>query len=72
MAKTLSDMAAEKEVDAAALAIAWLLKHPAKIMPVMGSNNLQRIARFSEACDISLSRDEWYLLYQAALGREVA
>ncbi|MGC6412020.1 MAG: aldo/keto reductase [Candidatus Puniceispirillaceae bacterium] len=72
MAKTLSDMAAEKEVDAAALAIAWLLKHPAKIMPVMGSNNLQRIARFSEACDINLSRDEWYLLYQAALGREVA
>ena len=59
-------------MDAASLAIAWLLKHPANILPIMGSNNIQRIEGFSKALEIELDRQSWFELYQAANGREVA
>lgn len=59
-------------VDAAAVAVAWLLHHPARILPVMGTNNLERIARLSDALKVEMDRQTWFELYTAALGREVA
>jgi predicted oxidoreductase len=58
--------------DPAAIAIAWLLKHPANILPIMGSNNIQRIRAFSKALEIELDRQSWFELYEAANGAEVA
>jgi predicted oxidoreductase len=54
------------------VAIAWLLAHPANILPVMGTNNMQRIQSLSDCTDIALSREEWFEIYTAALGHEVA
>ena len=68
----LNQMAEAFSVDAASLAIAWLLKHPANILPIMGSNNIQRIEGFSKALEIELDRQSWFELYQAANGTEVA
>ena len=68
----LNQMAEAFSVDAASLAIAWLLKHPANILPIMGSNNIQRIEGFSKALEIELDRQSWFELYQAANGAEVA
>ncbi len=48
------------------IAIAWLLRHPAKIMPVTGTTNLSRLADCLKAADITLSREEWYEIYRAA------
>jgi predicted oxidoreductase len=59
-------------VDPASVAVAWLLAHPAGILPVMGTNDLARIRRFSEAQRVEMDRECWYRLYTAALGREVA
>lgn len=67
----LAEIGAEFEVDATAVAIAWILAHPAKIMPVLGTNTLARIARLGDACKVSLDRETWYALYVAALGHEV-
>jgi predicted oxidoreductase len=58
-------------VDEAAVAVAWLLRHPARIIPVMGSNTLSRIARFREALDVEMDRQTWFALYTAAQGHEV-
>lgn len=58
-------------MDAAAVAVAWLLAHPADIVPVMGSNALNRIAAFSKACDVQMDRQTWFELYTAAIGAEV-
>lgn len=58
-------------VDAAAVAVAWLMAHPAKILPVMGTNNLDRIRRLADAAKVELDRETWFELYTAALGREV-
>ena len=58
-------------VDAAAVAVAWLLAHPARIMPVLGTNNIERIAKISECLDITIDRQTWFEIYEAANGHEV-
>ncbi len=68
----LEGIAKEQLVDSAAVAVAWLLKHPAGILPVMGTNNLERIKALSAATRVELSREQWFELYEAANGYEVA
>jgi predicted oxidoreductase len=68
----LNQMAEGFNVAPSSLAIAWLLKHSGNILPIVGSNNLQRIKLFSQALDIDLDRQSWFELYQAANGKEVA
>lgn len=58
-------------VEPSAVAIAWLLAHPANIMPVMGTNNLNRIKTLSDALKVDMDRQTWFELYTAALGHEV-
>ncbi|MCL4144460.1 UNVERIFIED_CONTAM: hypothetical protein GTU68_050191 [Idotea baltica] len=68
----MDEVAAANGVDRAAVATAWLLAHPAKIMPVMGTNNLNRIKGLSDALKVGMPRTTWFQLYEAALGHEVA
>ncbi len=65
------EVAAEFGVDRAAVAVAFLLAHPAGILPVLGTNNLDRIKRISDAQKVTLDRETWFRLYEAALGQEV-
>jgi predicted oxidoreductase len=58
-------------VDETAVAVAWLLAHPARIMPVMGTNSLDRIGKISDALKVKMDRETWFELYTAALGNEV-
>lgn len=72
LTELLSTIAQDNGTDAAAVAVAWLLAHPAGILPVMGTNTLSRIATLSDAFKVRMDRPTWYTLYEAALGREVA
>ncbi len=67
----LDDIANAYGVDRGAVSVAFLLAHPAKILPVMGTNNLSRIATIPDALKVKLDRENWYRLYEAALGKEV-
>ncbi len=69
---TLTEIAKEHDTDPAAVAVAWLLAHPARIMPVMGTNTIERIKNLSDALKVPMDRVTWYRLYTAALGRAVA
>jgi len=71
LTKRMDAIAAEFGVDRAAVAVAFLLHHPAQILPVMGTNNINRIATISDALKVKLDRESWFLLYEAALGTEV-
>lgn len=51
--------------------IAWILRHPARILPVIGTTNIQRITDSTKAVDIKLTREEWYDLYLAARGESL-
>jgi predicted oxidoreductase len=68
----LEHLAAEQGVDLAAIAHAWLLQHPARILPVVGTHRPERIARLADAFKVSLSRETWFELLELARGHEVA
>ncbi|SCM66361.1 aldo/keto reductase [Donghicola eburneus] len=72
LTRLMDGFASEFGVDRAAVAVAFLLRHPAKILPVLGTNSLERIAKISDATKVNLTRVQWFQLYEAALGREVA
>ncbi len=71
-ATVMDRLAAENSVDPAAVAVAFLLAHPAGILPVLGTSMLSRISAISNALKVKLDRQEWFELYETALGREVA
>jgi predicted oxidoreductase len=67
----LEAIASEQNVGSDAVAIAWLLKHPTTILPVLGTNSLSRIATLSDATRVKLDRETWFELYTLACGHEV-
>ena len=71
LAALRADLAEREGTDMGAVALAWLLAHPARIMPVVGTNNLDRIAQAHQALSVRMDRQDWFALYQAALGRDV-
>jgi len=64
----LDAVAAARGVSRTVIALSWLLKHPSKIIPIVGSINPDRIREATKAQDIELTRDEWYRLLNAARG----
>lgn len=68
----LAEIGAAHGTDWSAVAVAWLLRHPARILPVLGTNSLARIASISDARRVQIDRVTWFELYSLALGREVA
>ena len=67
----LNEVGAEQGFDAGAVAVAWLLAHPSKIAPVLGTNNLERISKISDAAKVQMDRQTWFEIYTAAIGKEV-
>ncbi len=64
--KALDEMSEKYGVTPTGMAIAWLLRLPDKMQPIVGSTNLGRIKEISAAADITLSREDWYKIYLAA------
>jgi predicted oxidoreductase len=54
-----------------AVAVAWLLAHPAGILPVMGTNHPARIRALSDAWRVQIDRETWFELWTLAAGQEV-
>jgi len=61
-------MAEEKNVSREAILIAWLLRHPAHIQPIIGTTNPDRIRAACQAGEVELSREEWFRLFVAGRG----
>lgn len=71
LTQRLDQIAEDAGVERSAVVIAFLLHHPARILPVMGTNTLSRITTISDAMKIRLDRESWFGLYQAALGHPI-
>ena len=67
----LDKIAGERGVSRTAVALAWLLKHPAKIVPIVGSANPDRIRDAVTADAVDLDREDWYRLLVAARGESL-
>ncbi len=62
----IDEIAANYDVTNTTIAIAWLLRHPAKMQPVTGTMNIGRLTDCAKAADVWLTREEWYAIYLAA------
>ena len=64
----VQEYAQSHETPAEAILLAWLLKHPARIQPVLGTSRPDRLRACAKALSVTLSREEWYSLFSAARG----
>lgn len=71
LAQLITDLACKYETQVEAIALAWLLRHPAGIQPILGTLNADRIGSSALAADVPLSRIDWYALLEAARGEPV-
>ena len=62
----LDEVGAKYDVSATTMAIAWLLRHPARMQPVTGTTNLDRLTQCAAAAEVHITREEWYQIYLAA------
>lgn len=63
---TINKIAEKYQVSNTTIAMAWLLRHPAKMQPVTGTMNLSRLIEISQASELYLTREEWYEIYLSA------
>ena len=71
LGRALTRLSGDLEATPEQVAIAWLLRHPARIHPVLGSGNPERLRRLAQAQSIQLDRQQWFQLLEAATGQEV-
>ena len=64
--KKLAEIGEKYQVSATSMAVAWLLRHPANMQVLAGTMNKERFDEICKACDITLSRADWYEIFLAA------
>ena len=64
-------VARERDVSRSVVSIAWLLKHPSGIVPIVGSTDPANIRDVVKAVELNLTREEWYSLMEGALGERL-
>jgi predicted oxidoreductase len=67
----VAKLAAEYQVSKEAIVLAWVMRHPAHIQPIIGTTSIQRLKACAEATQVTLSRGHWYALWVAARGNEL-
>ena len=68
----LEELGLKYDSDADQLLLAWLLQHPAKIHPVVGTTEPDRLKKALEATAIQMDIQDWFRLYEASRGHRVA
>ncbi len=56
---------------AATMAYAWILRHPARPVPVTGSGRIEALREATAALDVRLGAEDWYRIWQASIGHEL-
>lgn len=70
-AAAVAKLAAARHTSREAIALAWILRHPAGIQPIVGTSKPERLRLSVEADQVELSREEWYGLLEAVRGGQV-
>lgn len=69
--ETLGALALSHGVSVASLAYAWILRHPARPLPITGSSRIEAVAEAVAALSIRLDAEEWYRVWSASAGHDV-
>ena len=67
--QVLGRIATEKGVSKSAIAVSWILRHPAKMQTIVGTTNTERLKDICTASNVELSRAQWYEIYRVAGNR---
>jgi predicted oxidoreductase len=67
----LEDLARARDVSVATMAYAWIRRHPSRPIPITGSRRPAALREALAAVDLALTREDWYRVWQASMGREV-
>ncbi len=70
--KVLKDLGRKYDADPSQLLLAWIMKHPARVHPVIGTTNKERVTAAVKASEIDLELQDWFALLEASRGEEVA
>jgi predicted oxidoreductase len=70
--RVLADVAAHYGVTPLAILLAWQMRHPSRIIPIVGTTSAQRMREAARADDIELDRESWYKILLAARGEKLA
>lgn len=71
LAPVLADIASAYSVPPLAIVMAWLMRHPSKIIPIVGSVRPEMIRAAAQADSITLDRESWYRILLAARGQKL-
>jgi predicted oxidoreductase len=64
-------LAAKYNVTTDQILLAFVLKHPSKIIPVIGSTKIERLKSAYDAAQINIEREEWFMLWRSSKGHEI-
>jgi predicted oxidoreductase len=70
--EVLQPMKEKYNATADQILFAWILKHPANVIPVVGTSNIERIKIANAVKQIHLDLQDWFMLYEASRGHKVA
>ena len=69
--KVLEELCPKYDAEENQILLAFILKHPSKILPVIGTSKTETIKKFKEVLNLSLEREDWFKLLKASQGKEV-
>lgn len=69
--KLLGEIGAEFGADATAAALSWVMAHPARVIPIVGSQNPARVRAAADAYRVEWTRERWYQVMQAGTGEKL-
>lgn len=70
--KLLATLVTKYEVGADLILLAWIMQHPAGIIPVAGTVNVARIQYLKKLEDLRLDLEDWFAIWTASIGKDVA
>lgn len=69
--KTLAILVSKYNLESATILISWLLQHPAKIIPVIGTVTAVRIQEIQKATSLQLDLEDWFAIWTESMGEKV-
>ncbi len=69
--KLLATLVSKYHLGSDTLLLSWVLRHPAKVIPIAGTVNVARIQSLMKAVDLELEREDWFAIWAESMGTEV-
>ncbi|MCZ8089383.1 aldo/keto reductase [Flavobacterium sp.] len=69
--KVLAELVEKYGVGSDTILLAWILQHPAKVIPVAGTVNIARIQQLMKAVELKMDKQDWFTIWAESMGNEV-